>query len=90
MKEILKKIKFRFNFPLLAFMAYVAKMLVISPSFPDAIVMGVLAALLGYKMKVQMLEPKPMEDKVKKEIQEIKNALSKVNLAKITETKKYF
>lgn len=90
MLETLKKIKFRLNFPLLAFMAYVVKMLVISPSFPDAIVMAVLAGLLGYKMRMQTLEPKPINENLKKDVQEIKNALSRANLAKATEPKKYF
>lgn len=90
MLEKLKKIKFRLNFPLLAVMAYVGKMLVISPSFPDAIIMGVLAGLLGYKMRMQLLEPKPISENLKKDVQEIKNALSKANLAKVTEPKRYF
>ena len=90
MKELLKRIQFKLNFPLLAFMAYVIKMLIISPSFPDAIIIGVLAGLLGYKMRLKLFEPKPVDDQIKKDVQEIKNALSRVNLAKVTEPKKYF
>lgn len=88
MKNFLKKVKL--NYALIAFMAYVGKMLCISPSFPEAIIVGFLAALYGYKLRIQLIEPKPVNESVRKEIQEIKNALSKVNLAKISETKKYF
>jgi hypothetical protein len=88
---MLKKIKeIKFNFALLAFVSYVIKMLILEPGYSDAIVIAVLAGLYGFKMKLQLMEPKKIDESTKKDVQEIKNALSKVNLAKIADPKKYF
>lgn len=88
MLEKLKKIKV--NFALLLLLAYLAKLVIFSADYPDALIIACLTGLYGYKMKLKALEPKPVDDNLKKDVQELKNAFSKLNLAKITEPKKYF
>lgn len=88
MLEKIKKI--RVNYAFLLLLAYLVKMLVFVPDYPDALIIGFLAGLYGFKLKLRLNEPRPVDDNVKKDVQELKNAFSKLNLAKITETKKHF
>lgn len=89
MLSYLKKIEI--NVLLLAFAALLTKMLVISPSFPDAIIFMVMAGLYGFYLKIESLKPKVTKtDKLEEDIKELKNALSKGNVASITQPKKYF
>ncbi len=88
MKDFIKKI--RINYALLAFFAYSVKLLIIEASYADGLVMSCLAALYGYKLRLQSIEPKEVNSDIKKEFQEIKNAMSKIELAKLGKTKKYY
>ena len=88
MKDFLKKIKI--NYSLIAFFAYSIKLLILEASYADALVLACLAGLYGYKMRLKLAEPRDVNEDVRKEIAEIKTAMSKVNLAKISEIKKYF
>lgn len=89
MKELIKKIKL--NYALLAFLGYAVKLLVIEVSYPDALVIACMAALYGWKMRIQLMEPrKDINADVIKDVQEIKNALSKANVAKIATEKKNY
>lgn len=84
----IKDIKINYSFLLL--LAYLVKLLIFSADYPDALIIGFLAALYGYRMRIRLSEPRPIDDKLKKDVEELKNALSKVNLSKIAEPKKYF
>ncbi len=89
MIEKLKSIQL--NYAALAFLAYLIKLLAIGAGYPDALVIACLAGLCGYKMRMQLLQPRPVDAELKAEIQEIKNALSRANMAKVTNPdKKYF
>lgn len=71
------------NIPMIAFGLYVLKVVLLSPSYPDAIVLAILSGIYGYNMKMKLLAPQKPGDKLQGEINEIKSALSKVNLANI-------
>lgn len=88
MLEKLKKIKI--NYPFMLLLAYLVKMVVFTADYPDALIIGFLCTLYGYKLRLKSIEPRQYDDNLKKDVQELKNAFSKLNLAKITEPKKYF
>lgn len=90
---MLKKLKeINLNIPLIVFLGYSLKVLILSPSYPDAIVLAILSGVFAFKMRLEFLTPKvkPVSDSIKEDIAQIKSALSKVNLSKISESKKYF
>lgn len=90
---MLKKINFKkANLPLIAFCAFLTKMLIFSPTYADGLIMGCLSAVLVYKMKYKLQEPQDINDKYKQEIQELKNAVSKVNMGTAVQpgNKKFF
>lgn len=72
------------NIPMIAFSLYVIKALVFSASYPDAIILAIISGLYGYGMKMNLLVPRNVPKDLEKDVQEIKNALSKVNLASVT------
>lgn len=94
MLEVLKKVKV--NFALLAFLAYMIKMLFIAPSFPEVGIFFAVTAVYAFKMKLQLLEPKDLNknkveaEKMKLEIQELKKEISKLSIGKVTKPQKYF
>ena len=90
---MLKKLKsaiLGLNIPLLAFVAYTLKVLLISASFEDGLVLAIIAGLVGYKMKMDALKPEKPSQNLQNEVNEIKNALSKVNLASVTKPPRRF
>jgi len=89
---MIKKIG-KINVSLISFLAYTTKMMIFSPSFADSIVVGVLAGLYGYSLYLKRFQPVMLDDRVQKDLLEVKSALSKLNLAKISspeQKKKYF
>lgn len=92
MKDSMKKLfnKVTVNYPLIIIGVYLAKVVVQDATYPDAIVMACLSALYGYKLRMKSLEPKEVNGELKKQISEIRDAISKGNIAKIGEIKKYY
>ena len=90
MLEKVKNLAFGTNIPMIAFILYVGKVLLISASYQDAIVLAIVSGLFGYKMKMDLIKPVKPSDNLKKEVDDIKNALSKVNLASIGTPKRRF
>lgn len=81
------------NYALLAFLAFTAKVMVYSPTVADSIIMGVLAGLYGYSQYLRRFQPVQLDEAVAKELLEVRQALSKLNLLKLQEKRekpKYF
>lgn len=79
---MLKKLKnLKINFALIAFMAYAVKMILVSASFADSIVMGVLAATYGYTQFLKRFQPYKLDETVAQDLLEVKTALSKLKLS---------
>lgn len=80
----------RINYAFLLLLVYLVKLMIFSADYPDALIIACLSGLYGYKMRLKLSEPRPVEDRLKKDVQELKDVFSKLNLAKITEPKKRF
>lgn len=79
---MLKKLKdLTPNFALIAFLAFTVKMLVFTASFPDALIMGVLAGLYGYTQYLKRFQPYTLDEAVRNDLIEVKTALAKLKLA---------
>lgn len=76
-----------FNFPLLTFIAFTIKVLVVNVSFPDAIVLLGLTAGFGYFQYLKRFQPYKLEDAIVKDLLEVKQALSRMNLIRSQESK---
>lgn len=91
---MLEKIKsLKINFALIAFLCFTIKMIALSASPSDSVVMVVLGALYGYTQYLKRFEPYKLEDAVMKDLQEVKIALSQMKLRNAAEKmadKKYF
>lgn len=76
----------------MAFIAFTIKMLVVNVSIADSIALAVLAGLYGYSQYLNRFQPFNLDEAVKKDLIEVKSALSKLNLAQATEkaTKKQY
>lgn len=82
--------KIQLNFALIAFLAYIVKILILEASFADAIVAGVLAGLYGYSLYLKRFQPYKLDEEVRKDLTEVKNAMSKINFVKSQQNKRYF
>lgn len=81
------------NFALMAFIAFMVKVMVLEASFADSIILGVLATLYGYTHYLKRFQPYNLDEAVQKDLQEVKAALSKLNFAQSRENldkRKYF
>lgn len=85
------------NLVLIAFLAYSIKLLIVSSSFADGIVLAVLAGALSYSSYLKSIKKKELDQDelkdVKEDVQELKSSLSSLNIAKIkpdSYNKKYF
>lgn len=80
-KDLLSKI--RINFALLAMTAYLVKILGVSTSYADSIVMLGLCGLYGFGKYLKAKEPKiTVDQQMREELKIVKDILSKVNLGK--------
>ena len=91
---MLEKIKsLKVNFALIIFSCFAVKMIIISATFADSIIMAVLSGLYGYTQYLRRFEPYKLEDAVMRDLQEVKVALSHLKLKNATEKmseKRYF
>lgn len=85
----LKQIKV--NVLLLALVAHLIKMIAISPGFPDAIVFLGLIGLYGFYLRMESMKPRVTEaDKLRQEVQQLKDAVTKATIKDVTKPPKYF
>lgn len=91
---MLEKIKsLKINFALVAFLCFTIKMIAISATPADSVIMLVLGALYGYTQYLRRFEPYKLEDAVMNDLKEVKIALSQMKLRNAAEKmadKKYF
>jgi len=91
---MLKKLKdLSLNYALIVFLIFVCKMIILTPSFADSIIVLVLASLYGYTQYLKQFQPYNLDKEVAKDLMEVKSALSKMNLIQATnklKDKKYF
>lgn len=82
-----------FNFALLTFVAFTIKALVVSVTFPDAIVLLGLIAGYGYNQYLKRFQPYKLDDAIARDLLEVKQALSRMNMIRSQEKasdKKFF
>jgi hypothetical protein len=91
---MLKKLKdISLNYSLIVFLVFVGKMIILTPSFADSIIVLVLASLYGYTQYLKRFQPYNLDKEVAKDLLEVKSALSKMNFIKATDQvkeKRYF
>lgn len=75
------------NYSLIAFLAFTTKVMVYSPTLADSLIMGVLAGLYGYSQYVKRFQPIKLDETVAKELLEVRQAMSKLNLLKLQENR---
>ena len=80
MIDFIKKV----NYPLVLIIAYIVKLCIIAPTFPDAIVLAVLGAVYGirgyYITKDNLITENLFRDQVNRDIQLIQSHVSGINL----------
>lgn len=91
---MLEKIKaLQVNFALIAFTCYMVKVLAVSTSISDSVILLGLGGLYGYTQYLKRFQPYKLDDAVMKDLVEVKKALASINMVraadKMTE-KKYF
>lgn len=82
-----------FNFSLLTFVAFTIKVLIVDVSIADAIVLLGLIAGFGYSQYLKRFQPYKLEDAIVKDLVEVKQALSRMNMIRSqekTSDKKFF
>ena len=97
MKEKIAFIFLKINIPLMLFIAYFLKICLESASFASGFTLLVITLTYTISKYFKLREPQKRPDRVKEEVdkisgevKEIKAALSKVNVTKINQSKKYF
>lgn len=81
------------NYVLIAFLAFMVKMLVVTPSPADSIIVAALGAVYGYTQYLKRFQPYKLDDVVMNDLKEVKMALSKLKVVQTAEKmtdKKYF
>ena len=78
-KEILKNV----NILVVILCIYLTKVLILDPTYQDTIIFICLTAMCSYKFKLDQFKPNDINDKVKKDIAVLKDAISKQNLTKL-------
>jgi len=81
------------NYSLIVFLAFVAKMMILQPTFADSIIVLVLASLYGYSQYLKRFQPYSLDEAVLKDLAEVKSALSTLKMSQSTDrlkTKSYF
>lgn len=76
------------NLASIAFASYLVKMLITSPSFPDALAITALSALVGYSLYIKSKMPAPINDKIQKDLENLQNAVSSLKLERSVPTTK--
>jgi hypothetical protein len=91
---MLKKLKdISLNYSLIVFLIFIGKMIILTPTFADSIIVLVLASLYGYTQYLKQFQPYSLDKEVAKDLLEDKNALSKMNFIQATDKlkdKRYF
>lgn len=84
MLEKIKSLPYKqINFALVAFACFMAKMLLISASFPDAIILAVLGASYSYSQYLKRFQPYKLDDAVAKDLLEMRSTLSRLNMIRV-------
>jgi hypothetical protein len=71
-----------YNFILAFFSVYLAKVLAFSATYQDSIILLGLFSLVGYMSLLKSREPKEVNAQLKKDIADLKQAISVLNLDK--------
>lgn len=96
MLEKVKNTLLATNIPMIAFILYVGKVLANSPTYQDAIVMAILSGVLAYKMKMEPIIENTKfalsrrDEKLNKDVQELKDAFSKINISQVSKPRSRF
>lgn len=71
-----------YNFVLAFFSVYLGKVLVFSPTYQDSIILLGIFSLFGYMTLLKSREPKEANAQLKKDVNDIKQAIGVLNLDK--------
>lgn len=78
----------KINIPALIFLSYTIKVLVFSPNYPDALVLGIVAAAYSFNRYISALEPKEVNISIRRDVEELKSVVSKLNLSQFNPNQK--
>jgi hypothetical protein len=91
---MLEKIKsLQINFALIAFLAFMVKVLTTDASIADSIILLGLGTVYSYTQYLKRFQPYKLDDAIIADLKEVKIAISKMNLIKASEKlteKRYF
>jgi len=91
---MLKKLRnLQVNFALIIFIAFSVKMLLFNATIADSLIVGILAGLYGYTQYLKRFQPYRLDDAVQKDLNEVKSALTKLNMVRSADKlkgQKYF
>lgn len=71
----------KINLPSVLFLAYTLKVLILSPSYPDSLILVIIAAAYSFNRYVTALEPKEVNTAIRRDVEELKGVVSKLNLS---------
>lgn len=85
---MIEKLKsLQINFALIALICFMVKMIAVSASIADAVIVLGLAGLYGYTQHLKRFQPYKLDDAVAKDLIEVKSALTKLNMIQAREKK---
>jgi len=91
---MLKKLSnLQVNYALIAFIAFMIKVMLTEVSFADSIILGVVSGLYGYTQYLKRFQPVKLDETVVKDLLEVKQTLSKLSLSQSrdnSDQRKYF
>ena len=65
-----------------AFIAFSGRLVVLGASIGDAMALGALAALYGFSLYLESVRQAPLNDQVKKELEELKTSVASLKLGR--------
>ena len=75
------------NYALIAFACFMVKVMVVEATIADSIILLGLGALYGYTQYLKRFQPYKLDDAVMRDLQEVKGALSKLNMVRAADKK---
>lgn len=91
---MIEKLKsLQINFALVALVCFMVKVLIVSNTIADSVILLGLSGLYGYTQYLKRFQPYKLDDAVMADLREVKSALTKLNMVRATEKlseKKYF
>jgi len=83
--DIIKLDKEKVNYALILLVIFMAKMIIFDASIADSIIVLVLASTYGYTQYLKRFQPYNLDEEVRKDLIEVKTALSKLNMVQSTD-----